>query len=723
VTEAVTRPRCTRRARTPTILQMEATECGAACLAMVLAHHGRWVALEELRTACGVSRDGSRASNLVRAARTYGLEAKGWRVEPEALADHPMPAIAFWEFNHFVVVEGVGRNGVWLNDPASGPRFVSHAEFDESFTGVLLTFRPTAEFTRGGRPPRIWAGAFARLMAARSALLFLVLAAALALLPAVAVPATAKVFVDEVLVRGLEGWLRPLLFGLLLAALLRGALTWLQEQVMARQELALGAGFGMRFFRHLLRLPIGFFMQRYAGDLAARAAAAGEAGHHLGVEATGLIAACLGVLFHLGLMLLYDPVLTVVGAGVALANALAMQAVARMQRDGTRHVLREANRLAAISVGGIQAIETLKASGLEADFFGRWAGFQARLLNARLRLQLPALLLDTAPALLAGLGTAAVLGLGALRAMEGEITIGTLVAFQSVLAGFFGPVQSLVGAASRLRSVRGELERVEDVIGTRPDPRLASPAAVSLPAVRLSGRAELRGISFGYSRLEPPLIQGFDLMLEPGARVALVGASGSGKSTVARLLAGLLTPWSGEVLLDGHPMEAWPRAAVAASLGFVDQQVTLFRGTVRENLTLWDDTIPETEVIAAARDACLHEVILARPGGYDGAVAEGGADLSGGQAQRLEIARALVQRPSLLILDEATSALDPLVEARLLDNLRRRGCTILLVAHRLSTIRDCDEILVLDHGRVVQRGRHAALIAEPGLYAELVRAA
>ncbi|WP_328805741.1 NHLP family bacteriocin export ABC transporter peptidase/permease/ATPase subunit [Sabulicella rubraurantiaca] len=708
---------------TPTILQMEATECGAASLAMVLAHHGRWVPLEEMRVACGVSRDGSRASHLLRAARRYGLEAKGWRVEPEGIAAHRLPAIAFWEFNHFVVVERLERNGVRIIDPASGPRLVPHNEFDSAFTGVLLVFEPGPDFAPGGAKPRPLAAALSRLASAREGLAYLAIAAALALLPAVAVPAASKIFVDDVLVRGFEGWVRPLLLGLAFAALLRGGLTWLQEHAMARQELALGAGFGLRFFRHMLRLPTGFFAQRYAGDLASRASAASETGHRVGAEATALLAAALAVLFHLGLMLLYDPVLTIVGVMVALLNALVVQGVATTQREATRQVAREGARMAAVSVGGIQAIETLKAGGLEADFFGRWAGLQARLLNARLRLQLPALALDLLPTLLAGLGMAAVLGLGALRAMDGAITIGTLVAFQALLSGFFGPVQALTGATARLRALQGEVERVEDVAAAQPDPRLLPGTTPSGPAARLSGQVEMRGLAFGYSPLEAPLIQDFSLHLEPGARIALVGASGSGKSTIARLLAGLYDHWAGEILLDGRPAASTSRDAVAASLGFVDQQVALFRGTVRENLTLWDDTIPEADILAAARDACLHEVILARPGGYDGTVAEGGTDLSGGQAQRLEIARALVHRPSLLILDEATSALDPVVEARLLANLRRRGCTTLVVAHRLSTIRDCDEILVMERGQVVQRGDHATLIAQPGPYAELVRGA
>jgi len=713
--------RASQRIRTPTVLQMEATECGAACLGMVLAYHGRWVPLDELRNACGVSRDGSRANNVLRAARSYGLDAKGWRVEPEVLADNPLPAIAFWEFNHFVVVEGVDRTGVWLNDPASGPRHVSHAEFDESFIGVLLTFTPTPAFHREGNAPQLWSATLRQLASARPALLFLLITAVLALLPSVAAPAALKIFVDDVLVRGLEGWLRPLLVGIVFAALLQGMLMWLQGHAMARLQLVLGASFGLQFFRHLLSLPTTFFAQRYAGDLASRADAATETGRSLRQQIIGAVSAALVVVFQIALMLLYDPVLTTIGVGIAVANAAILQLVARARLDGTRRVLREAARLAAVSVGGIQAIETLKASGLEQDFFGRWSGLQARLINARTRLQVTDIWTNAAPLLLASLGSAAVLWLGALRAMQGDMTIGSLVAFQSLLMGFFGPVATLVGIAANLRSLRAALERAHDVIDAPPDPALSQRPVDGENEGRLSGSAELRGVTFGYSPLEEPLIRDFDLVLRPSARIAVVGVSGSGKSTVARLVAGLLTPWTGELRFDGQPLATRSRAVVAASLGFVEQHIALFQGTVRENITLWDTTLSDVEILAASRDACVHDTIVARLGGYDGAVTERGADFSGGEAQRLEIARALVHRPSLLILDEATASLDPMIEQRVLDNIRRRGCTTLIIAHRLSTVRDCDEIIVLERGRLVQRGRHEELLAQGGAYADLIR--
>lgn len=713
--------RASQRIRTPTVLQMEATECGAACLGVVLAYHGRWVPLDELRNACGVSRDGSRANNMLRAARSYGLDAKGWRVEPEVLADNPLPAIAFWEFNHFVVVEGVDRTGVWLNDPASGPRHVSHAEFDESFIGVLLTFTPTPAFRREGNAPRLWSATLRQLASARPALLFLLITAVLALLPSVTAPAALKIFVDDVLVRGLEGWLRPLLVGIVFAALLQGVLSWLQGHAMARLQLALGASFGLQFFRHLLSLPTTFFAQRYAGDLASRADAATETGRSLRQQIVGAVSAALVVVFQIALMLLYDPLLTTIGVGIAVANAAILQLVARARLDGTRRVLREAARLAAVSVGGIQAIETLKASGLEQDFFGRWSGLQARLINARTRLQVTDIWTNAAPLLLASLGSAAVLWLGALRAMQGDMTIGSLVAFQSLLMGFFGPVATLVGIAANLRSLRAALERAHDVIDAPPDPALSQRPVDGENEGRLSGAAELRGVTFGYSPLEEPLIRDFDLVLRPGARIAVVGVSGSGKSTVARLVAGLLTPWTGELRFDGQPLATRSRAVVAASLGFVEQHIALFQGTVRENITLWDTTLSDMEILAASRDACVHDTIVARLGGYDGAVTERGADFSGGEAQRLEIARALVHRPSLLILDEATASLDPMIEQRVLDNIRRRGCTTLIIAHRLSTVRDCDEIIVLERGRLVQRGRHEELLAQGGAYADLIR--
>lgn len=707
-----------RRVRTPSILQMEATECGAACLGMILAHHGRWVPLEELRLACGISRDGSKASNILRAARSQGLHAQGFRREVVNLSDLRLPLVIFWNFNHFVVLEGVDhkRRRAWINDPAHGPRTLDLDELDRAFTGVCLAFLPGPEFRREGSAPGVLGPLARRLTGSGGTLWFLGLVSLALVLPGLAVPTFAQVFLDRILGTGSGSWLVPVLLGMALTALLRGVLTWLQNIQLARLEVKLATTGAATFFWHVLRLPMEFFAQRGAGDLAFRvgghARVAGVLAGDLAANATGLLA----MLFFAAVMVSYDWLMTLVALATAALNIVALRLVSRAREDGSRRLLAEQSAMLSVSVGGIRLIETLKASGSEDDFFRRWAGTQARYLNAMRELGLQSTLLNCAPPLLTALGTAAVLGVGAWRVADGLLTIGGVVAFQSLMASFTQPVEGLVRLGGSLQTVRADLARIEDVQRYPAEP--ARPPAAQPP---LAGGIEIRDLVFGYGRLDAPLLDGFSLSIRPGQRVALVGGSGSGKSTVARLVAGLAVPWSGQILFDGLPMAELPRERLTRSVACVDQDIFLFEGSIRDNIALWDGTITDAACLAALRDAALLPMVDARAGRLDAPVAEGGTNLSGGQRQRMEIARALAGEPAILVLDEATSALDPLVEREIDANIRRRGCTCLIIAHRLSTIRDCDEILVLDRGRIVQRGNHETLIAAPGHYRDLVK--
>jgi len=709
------------RVRTPTILQMEAVECGAASLAMVLAHHGRFVPLEELRVACGVSRDGSNAANLVKAARSYGFEARAFKRELEQIRKTALPAIVFWEFNHFLVLEGWDAGGFHLNDPAVGRRRVSEGEMDASFTGVVIELKPGPDFTRGGAPPSLAAGLRERLRGSEIAVLYAMLAGIALVVPGLVVPMFAKVFIDQVLVNQMASWVRPLLLGMLLTAVVRGGLLWLRQYFLLRLETKLAVTTASAFLWHVIRLPVEFYAQRYAGEISWRAGLNDEVASFLARRLASTAIDAVMIVFFGILMLTYDVPLTLVAFATVGVLAAATAAVNRRRIDGSLRVLLEEGKTTGTLMAGLSAIETLKASAMESDFFARWAGHHARYLGAQQGLARTTALFLVIPPLTVAVANAVILLLGAQRVISGEFTIGTLVAFQSLAASFIGPVQNFVNLASTVQEMHGKMTRIDDAMRYPMDESVANADAPDAPAAeRLNGHLELRSVTFGYSRQSEPLLKELDLVMRPGARVALVGPSGCGKSTVARLVTGLYAPWSGEILIAGAPSASWPRATRAATIAMVDQDISLFAGTVRENLTLWDSTTPSDAIITACKDACIHEDIMARTGGLDARVDEGGANFSGGQRQRLEIARALVGNPSILVLDEATSALDAVTEHQIDRNLRRRGCTCVIVAHRLSTIRDADEIIVLDRGRVVQRGTHESLMRESaGLYYEL----
>ena len=724
-----------RRARVPTVLQMEAVECGAAALAMVLAWFGRYVPLEELRVACGVSRDGSKAANMVKGAKRYGLIARGFRREPEDLHRLPIPMIVHWNFNHFVVLEGFGRNQVFLNDPASGPRTVSSEAFDQAFTGVAMTFERGSQFTRGGVKRRLITALRPRLDGSYMALAYVVGTGLLLVVPGLVVPTFSRLFVDDVLVGGATDLARALFLGMGVTVAVTGALTWLQNRHLLRLETKFAVTTSSQFLWHVMHLPMQFFSQRYAGDIGSRVAINDRIAYLLSGElAASFISACMAV-FYAALMWQYDRVLSLATLATALLNVVALKYFSSRRIHLNQQLLHEQSRMLGIAMGGLQSVETLKAMGAESDLFAKWSGYQAKAVGTEQRLRVQTELLSAVPRLLMPISTACILGIGGLRVMDGGISMGMLIAFQALMLGFITPVNRMVDLGSTLQEVRGDLARLDDVLSATIDVSPLENASQSTasgqpalyrraPAIqaKLSGYLELRDVSFGYSPLEPPLVDRFNLVLQPGQRVALVGGSGCGKTTIARLVCGLYEPWSGEVLFDGRTRQAVPRRLMATSFAVVDQEVFLFEGSIRDNLTLWDATVAEADIVRAATDACMHEEISSRPGNYHSVVEEGGRNFSGGQRQRLEIARALTTNPTVLVLDEATSALDPTTEAQIDDNLRRRGCTCLIVAHRLSTIRDCDEIIVLDRGAIAQRGSHEDLMNADGIYSRLIAA-
>ncbi|BDM69031.1 NHLP family bacteriocin export ABC transporter peptidase/permease/ATPase [Streptomyces nigrescens] len=718
-------PKKVKAVRTPTVLQMEAVECGAASLAMVLAHYGRHVPLEELRIACGVSRDGSRASNLLKAARSYGLQAKGMQMETAALAEVQAPAILFWEFNHYVVYDGMGRRmgrrGVHINDPDKGRRFVPTEDFDTSFTGVALVFEPSESFRKGGRKPGVLGAVPARMRGTTGTLLAALLASLLLVAVGAAVPALSRTYIDMFLIGKQTSLLGPLFASMAAMVALTAVLTGLQQANLLRGRIISSTLTSARFLRHLLRLPVTFFSQRSPADLVQRLQSNDAVAETLARDLAAAGVDGIVVVLYAVLLWTYDPQLTVIGVGIALLNVVAMRIVIRLRATHTAKLRADTARLTNTAYTGLQLIETMKATGGENGYFRRWAGQHAATLEEQQRLGVPSAWLAVVAPTLATLNSALILWIGGLRAVEGHISIGLLVAFQALVTRFTAPITRLNGVAGRIQDFAADVARLKDVESFPADSLYTRPGSDG-DTRRLKGHVTLENITFGYSPLDKPLLTGFSLAVGPGRQVALVGGSGSGKSTVSRLISGLYSPWEGTIRIDGQRLEDLSRSALAASVSFVDQDVFLFEGTVRDNVALWDPSIPDEAVITALKDAALYDDVIARrPDGIHSRVDQDGRNFSGGQRQRLEIARALVRRPSILVLDEVTSALDAQTEQIIMDNLRRRGCACVVIAHRLSTVRDSDEIVVLDHGVVVERGRHEDLVAAGGAYAELVK--
>jgi len=711
-----------KRVKTPTLIQMEAVECGAAALGIILSYYGLFITLEELREKCGISRDGSKAINVLKAARGYNLVAKGYKYEPAELKYVRFPAIIHWNFNHFLVLEGFSGKNVYLNDPAEGPRVVSYDEFNESYTGVVLTFETTPEFKTGGHKKSMFKALLKRLPGTRLALSYSILAGLFLVIPGLVVPTFSKVFIDNILIGKTTDWLRPLLIGMTITAILRAALTALQQHHLAMLEIKIAVTSSAKFFRHLLHLPIEFFSQRFAGDLSARLQSNDQVASLFSGELATNALNCLLIVFYAFLMFQYDVFLTAVGISIALLNIIILRAVSRRKVDQNQKLLQIRGKFMGDAVSGLSIIETLKASGAESDFFAKIGGLHANVVCASQEMDVTNQFLAGVPTFLSALNNALILGFGGFLVMDGKLTLGMLVAFQSLMSSFIDPVNRLVQLGSSLQELEGSMNRIDDVMNYHEDRRFEVTPAVDENISKLSGFVELKNVTFGYSKLEPPLIEGFNLKLKPGMRVALVGSSGSGKSTVAKLVSGLYSPWSGEILFDGRRRSEISNQIITNSVAIVDQDISMFEGTIKENIILWDHSIPDTSVFSATIDAAIHEDVSHRPSAYDAKIEEGGKNFSGGQRQRLEIARALAIRPTVMILDEATSALDPQTEKIIDESLRRRGCTCIIVAHRLSTVRDCDEIIVMEYGKIVCRGTHEELTADPdSAYSQLIK--
>ena len=711
-------------AKVPVIMQMEALECGAACLTMILAYYSKWIPLEKVRVDCGVSRDGSNAGNVLRAARHYGLNADGYKVEPQVLMEQAMfPCIIHWNFNHFVVLDGFRNGKAVLNDPARGKVEVPIKEFDESFTGVCLMFSPGENFEPSGKPKSVLSFAAKRLKGAEGAVIFCIVTTVIASLFEVIQPAFYQVFIDRLLTKKNPEWVMPFLIILSVFTGLQILVAWINVVYSLRINGKLAIVGNSSFMWKILRMPMEFFSQRMAGDIQSRQTSNAEVASNL-VNSFAPLALQTGMMiFYLAVMVRMSIPMTIVGLISVLINAGFSRYISEQRINISRVMVRDSGKLTGTTVAGIEMIESIKASGSENGFFERWAGYQASVARQDVRFSRTDEYLGILPEIVSGITDTLVLCMGIGLAMRGEFSPGMISAFGIYMKQFLSPANNLIATGQQLQEIRTEMERIEDVMEYREDDIGLKELPADSPDVsfaKLSGKVEMRDVTFGYSPLGKPLIKDFNMSLEPGKSIAFVGASGSGKSTLAKLLSGLYKPWSGEILFDGKPFAEIDKTVFRGSLAVVDQEITLFEDTIANNIKMWDTTIESYEMILAARDAQIHDKIMEREGGYEYKISENGTDFSGGERQRLEIARVLAQDPTIVIMDEATSALDARTEFNVVKSIRDRGVTTIVIAHRLSTIRDCDEIVVMDHGMVAERGTHEELLRLGGLYTQLV---
>lgn len=717
-----TQPTKNGHVKVPVIMQMEALECGAASLTMILAYYGLWIPLEQVRKDCGVSRDGSNAKNILCAARNYGLTAKGYRYEPKSLLEKgSFPCIIHWNFNHFVVLDGYKHNKVFINDPARGEVTISMEEFDTSFTGICLMFEPNENFKPGGKPKSILTFAKDRLKGSGPAFALIITTTVIASFVAIVNPAFSRVFMDRLLTKQNPEWFYPFLIGLIILAFIQLIANWIKCANIYKIQGKFSMVADSQYMWHVLRLPIEFFSQRMIGDIAARQTVNAGIASSLINTLAPLALDTIMMILYLIVMMNYSFLLTAVALICIILNALMSNYISRRRININRVQMRDAGKLSACTVSGIEMMETIKASGAEDGFFEKWAGNQAALNDEKVKYQTLNTYLGIVPTLILALSNVIILGLGVYLVMNGKFTVGMILAFQGFMASFHAPAQKLTQAGQTLQEMRTNMERVEDVLKYPTDVEYGEPEvsdAVSYD--KLSGSVELKHVTFGYSKLSDPLIKDFSLKLEPGKSVAFVGGSGCGKSTLSKLISGLYQPWSGEILFDGKPIQEINHEIFTGSLAVVDQDIILFEDTIANNIKMWDNSIEDFEMILAARDAQIHDTIMQRDNGYQYHMMEGGQDFSGGQRQRLEIARVLAQDPTIVILDEATSALDAKTEYEVIRSIKNRGISMIVVAHRLSTIRDCDEIIVLNRGVVAERGTHDELMQLNGMYSALV---
>ena len=706
--------------KTPTIFQMEATECGAASLSMIFGYFGKFIPLEQMRIETGVSRDGCNAANIMKAAKRYGLDCRGFRREPNALKEIQTPCIIHWNFNHFVVFEGIKGKYAYINDPAVGRRKLTWEELDESFTGIVLTFAKTEQFKPEKKQSGLLKFVQSHIKGQYGFLFKLFYIGILLVFPGLVLPVLSQVFLDDVLLAGYTDWLVKILVFMGCLVGMKAGLTYYRSLVLQKLRSKMTLMSGLKFLQHMFRLPIGFFDQRYSGDLVGRMDNNTQVNEFLAGDLAETVLNIFVAIFYLIILFLYSPIMTAIGLLNVIISMVIIFLSNKVIANNSMKMQISGGKLYGTVCAGISITDTLKASGAESAYISRILGYQAKNANHDQEMGRFQQIVGAIPRAVGSIIDTILLLVGGILVIRGQMTMGMLVAFNSLFDSFCEPINQLVTFVQKIQTMKANISRVEDISKYKQDIRFEKKGSANING-KLDGKVELKNISFGYSSLKPALVENFSFKLNSGESIAFVGASGCGKSTIAKVVSGLYQPWSGSVLMNNTPLDMIPKSVVNASIATVNQNITLFSGSIKDNITMWNSAILEKDMIDAAKDACIHDTIMQLPGGYDYFLAEGASNMSGGQRQRMEIARALATKPTILIMDEATSALDPIVEKKILDNIKKRGCTCIIVAHRLSAIRDCNQIVVMKQGKIVETGTHETLISKDGYYKNLIQ--
>lgn len=704
--------------KTPTVIQMENAECGAAALAIILHYYGAQAPLEKLRKDCGIGREGSKAINIVRAAKLHGLHCESFEVgEVEDCYHIRVPCILYWGFNHFVVLEGLTVNKVYINDPACGRRVLSWEAFGQEFTGVVIGMVPTKSFQKIKKSNLLKTLIFEQLGQFNGFYTFILLSSLFLILPGIALPAFAKIFIDDILIKGNISWLAALILGLMGTAIIRNILTWFQLHAILKYKIKFLSSNSARLIWRILHLPILFFQQRYIGDICYRAGGYQRIGDIVSVKLTMAFINLLLASVYITFIFLFSWQIATIVSVLTFAIYCVYLMTKRKVRDYTFQYLQLSGTLSGIETHTLQSVETIKACNEQDMFFDSWASKHAQTIDMQQKLMFVHQTANVFIKWFVGLANVLILAIGANMIIGGQLSAGSLIAIQTLSMSVFSPIMALFSFGQDIEAIKGDLNRIAD-ISNYPIEQPRSCNVSEESSSNKTNKLDFKGVEYSYGLYDPTILKHIDINVQRGEKVSLVGTSGSGKSTIAKLAVGLLTPTKGKVYLNDLELQGNNKGNLSNSIGYVDQEIFLFEGTLRENLCFWKGGIDDADMLLAIDEVGLFDFFVQK-GGLEFFITEGGSNLSQGQKQRVEIARALLYQPDMLILDEATSALDEAIERNLHEKISRKNIGVLTIAHRLSSVQNSDRIYVLDQGKIISVGTHTALLDSCALYNRL----